>query len=625
MRFDDSLKTVLAADTTSVFGAQAAFRQLVDLAARGRAPADETLISRLRALRDAVPAPVRAASARSLALAQPPAALVRLFAEDEPAIAGAVLRAVPLPAADWSALLPAVGPAGRAVLRQRRDLPGSVRRDLEAFGAVDFTIGFERADADEPADPQAPDPQPDMETAPSAEAALPEPDVGAAAEAPGEAVPFIAAPDPMPEPAIAMVPDPAPAAPGFAPAAAPDFVSVGAIARDLPAVAEAMRLVAVSTPSDPPASDEEPRRGFEVADLVHRIEAFRRERGDGAAAIAPVEPPVRAFGFETDAAGIVVQAEGPARSALIGVDLARGGGLVQVEAAIAGALRRRTGIAEARLVIGGEGEGAGEWRLAADAAFDPATGRFQGLRGIARRPRPDQAPPAEPPPPGAEALRRLVHELRTPASAIAGFAELIETEMLGPVADPQRARAAAVRRDAAGLVEAIEDLELSARIAGGAVDLRPGEIAVAPLLGEAAAPLGALGAERGAVLALDTIEPGLTATADQVAARRLVGRLLAALLAVAEAGERLGVRARRAGDAVEIAITAPRALAGIEGADAEAGGDAPGGAPLLGIGFALRLARALARELGGSLETGAATVLLRLPGGEPEAAQASSR
>ena len=34
-----------------------------------------------------------------------------------------------------------------------------------------------------------------------------------------------------------------------------------------------------------------------------------------------------------------------------------------------------------------------------------------------------------------DSLRQLVHELRTPTNAIAGFAEMIETQMLGPVAD----------------------------------------------------------------------------------------------------------------------------------------------------------------------------------------------
>ena len=51
LRFDDSLKTVLAADTTTAFGARAAFRQLVDLVARGRVPADAMLLGRIADLR----------------------------------------------------------------------------------------------------------------------------------------------------------------------------------------------------------------------------------------------------------------------------------------------------------------------------------------------------------------------------------------------------------------------------------------------------------------------------------------------------------------------------------------------------------------------------------------------
>ena len=73
VRFDDSLKTVLAADVSTAFGARAAFRQLVDLIGRGRAAAEPALVARLRDLRATVPTEVRAAAARRLALADPPA------------------------------------------------------------------------------------------------------------------------------------------------------------------------------------------------------------------------------------------------------------------------------------------------------------------------------------------------------------------------------------------------------------------------------------------------------------------------------------------------------------------------------------------------------------------------
>lgn len=126
MRFDDSLKTVLSADMDSGFGAQSAWRQLVDLMGRGRIAADEPGLARLRMLRQAVPLQVRSASARALAFATPPAPLVGLFAEDAFAVAAPLLRTVTLDADTWIALLPRLSPQGRALLRHRRDLPAAV-------------------------------------------------------------------------------------------------------------------------------------------------------------------------------------------------------------------------------------------------------------------------------------------------------------------------------------------------------------------------------------------------------------------------------------------------------------------------------------------------------------------
>ncbi|MFT3977569.1 MAG: sensor histidine kinase, partial [Sphingomonas bacterium] len=137
MRFDDSLKTVLAADASTPFGAQAAFRQIADLLARGRIAESPEVLDRLRALRGRVPAGVRAATARALALATPSAGLVEVFAEDEQAVAAPVLRAARLSDAEWRALLPVLGPTGRAVLRHRGDLGVDVARALESFGAAE--------------------------------------------------------------------------------------------------------------------------------------------------------------------------------------------------------------------------------------------------------------------------------------------------------------------------------------------------------------------------------------------------------------------------------------------------------------------------------------------------------
>jgi hypothetical protein len=183
LRFDDTLETVLAADLGSPQAAQSAWRQLVDLIGRRRAPADARAMSVLRSIRAHVPVAVRVSSARALEFADPPAPLVRLFAMDELSIALPVLRHARMNSAEWIQLLPELAPAGRAVLRNRRDLGPIVKRALEAFGPIDFVL-------------------PD-ETAKEAAEALPEPVAESppteAVESTGMEAPAEALPEPEPE------------------------------------------------------------------------------------------------------------------------------------------------------------------------------------------------------------------------------------------------------------------------------------------------------------------------------------------------------------------------------------------------------------------------------------------
>ncbi|WP_174292414.1 HAMP domain-containing histidine kinase, partial [Sphingomonas bacterium] len=239
----------------------------------------------------------------------------------------------------------------------------------------------------------------------------------------------------------------------------------------------------------------------------------------------------------------------------------------------------------------------------------------------ARRPRPDEAAePRDQSRAASEALRQLVHELRTPTNAIAGFAELIETQLLGPVALPYRQQAAAIRSHTLALIGAIDDLDTAARIAGHALELRPASVAVEPLVARVLADLAPLARLRGAGIAFS---PGDDhhAQVDDRAAERLIGRLLAALVAAAGQGERLRLKVKtKPAATIAIQIDRPVALAAI-GDEALFAIDAPSdvgaepieGAPLLGTGFALRLARNLAVELGGSLTIGADRLTLRLP------------
>ena len=554
MRFDDSLATVLAADTATGFGAQSAWRQLVDLTGRRRVPDIGAAVERLRGLRDRVPAPVRAASGRALAWGEPPLALVALFAEDELAIAAPVLRTATLNADHWAELLPRLTPACRSVLRHRRDLPDAVVRGLASFGATDFVLGHDKPAV---AAPTAPTHQAEVEAQP-------------------------------PTPRVAP---PVPTAP---------FVTVGEVARALPVVAEAM-----SQTSEAPQ--------FPIADLVARIDAFRRDR--------PIAPPVQApipapehWQFETDALGVIRWVEGIARGPLIGVTLAHGGrqGAAQLDAGAGGALRARAAFRDIRLEVAGDASAAGSWRLAGVPRFDRATGRFTGIAGTGRRPRREES--AAPTASASDSLRQLVHELRTPANAIAGFSELIGTELLGPVPPVYRERAQLIQGQAAGLVSAIDDLDTAARIEGEALDLRPALLDLTPLAIRAVADLQQLATSRRANLTIDA-EGAAFVQADDRAAGRLIDRLLTTVLAVAEPGERLRVQTATKPRSVRLHVTRPRALrVGAEDAllaiDAEAERD---GGPLLGVGFTLRLVRNLAAALGGSLAITPERLTLRLP------------
>ena len=531
MRFDDSLDTVLGADTATPFGAQSLWRQLTDLIGRGRARATPDALARLREIRTQVPATIRAASARNLAFAEPPVALVLLFGEDDPPIAAPVLSTARLAYRDWLAIIPGLPPTSRSLLRHRRDLPAQAVRALESYGASDF--------------------------------ALPRP-------------------------------DPAP----------------------VQADREERATVTPLPANDPAPLD--PTGPFAIAELVARLDAYQRDHGDLNRPPRPAADvlvaPVDHFRFETDATGTIRWVEGAPREPLIGVRL--GAGPARVDGVVSGAFRHRAPFTNARLVVAGQSAVSGDWQMSATPAFERLNGRFTGYRGVARRPRADErADPIRAPRPTAEAFRTLVHELRTPTNAISGFAEMIEAQVLGPAPEPYRERAAVIRNSTRELLDAIDDVDTAARLDQHALALRPGIVALAPLLSQAAADLEPLLQLRGAAIDLDQVAPGLDVSGDEVAIARIVNRLLSLVASASVAGERLTVAADREADVVALVVDRPRAFIAFAGdalftLDSEDQGE---GAALLGAGFALRLARRLAVELGGGLTIGEDRLTLRLP------------
>src|SRR5438128_1361491 len=129
------------------------------------------------------------------------------------------------------------------------------------------------------------------------------------------------------------------------------------------------------------------------------------------------------FRWECGPSGEIAWVDGAPRGALIGRSIARvredDGDRVDEE--VVRAFGMRAPFRDAEMTVSGDGLLAGQWKISGIPAFEPTDGRFAGYRGVALRETP--APPA--PGDGAadfladpDSLRELVHEIKTPLTAI---------------------------------------------------------------------------------------------------------------------------------------------------------------------------------------------------------------
>jgi signal transduction histidine kinase len=387
----------------------------------------------------------------------------------------------------------------------------------------------------------------------------------------------------------------------------------------------------VASASAIPASAQAGDGESQIRELVERIEAYRRHRDEeGPRAPAKPAPAGSAdmFRWEAGSDGTIRWIDGSVRGALIGQTIAAiaGPGQYGVDGQAAGAFEKRAPFRDARFRVPGEGAAAGDWRISGVPFFDPQRGGFMGYRGTARRPRIDETARAiasgvfgtEFP---ADSLRQLIHELRTPLNAIIGFSEMIEGQYLGPAASGYRARAADIMGQARRLLSAVDDLDTAARIETRRLELDDSAVDAVALLCRLHESYEQIAADRGARLELDIALDLPLARVEPAAAERMIARLLAATVGLAEAGETIGatMTSAAAGDRamLRLSLDRPRAIADADEAALLDPGYSPDGdwpaAPVLGLGFALRLVRNLAQAAGGELLIGGARITLDLP------------
>jgi signal transduction histidine kinase len=140
-----------------------------------------------------------------------------------------------------------------------------------------------------------------------------------------------------------------------------------------------------------------------------------------------------------------------------------------------------------------------------------------------------------------EFLAVMSHELRTPLNAIAGYAELIDMGLRGPVTEQQHSDLARLRRSQRYLLALINDLLNLAKIEAGHVDVVLGDVSIAEVM----RGIEALVAPqlRTKALAFDYVgcEPGLMARADVEKVRQVLLNLLSNAIKFTDGGGRISV------------------------------------------------------------------------------------
>ena len=218
-------------------------------------------------------------------------------------------------------------------------------------------------------------------------------------------------------------------------------------------------------------------------------------------------------------------------------------------------------------------------------------------------------------------LATMSHELRTPLNAIAGYAQLIELGVHGPVTDAQSLALSRIQRSQQHLLTLINDVLNFARLEAGRVEFHPRPVPVAALLEELTSFFAPQAEARDITLEVP-VPPAVSVLADADKARQVLLNLLSNAVKFTEPGGRVTVTCD-VGDQL-VAIRVSDTGIGVP-PDAQARIFEPFvqleralSSPKEGTGLGLAISRDLARGLGGELAvasgaTGGAVFTFTLP------------
>ncbi len=611
MFFDDRLATVLRQRSEGEASVRTQYRQLLDILGNhkfgGDTESSHSLIAaawlRMDALAEHIPTNERANMIRERGWRLRSADLTAHLAEGEPEIAAAALERADLSDEDWTAVIPRLPVHARGHLRLRDDLPPETLGLLDQLGVQSRGL-----------------PSPDKAVGAvvgEAEDALDLDEFGGEAEDTDE--PFNFAGSRLFRDGKATSGD----------EAQQDKAQQDEEAKAQDAETASQAPSATRTVPLPSFTDSTESGRSEVSALVERIAQFKRNREEG-----PLDPelsprlplddhlasnrqPVSHFGFAADAAGRIEWAEAGVAPSVIGTRLIapRAIGSRMPETTLERAYRFRQPIVQSEVELAGASVISGVWFVDASPRFTEG-GNFAGYIGRFRRHIPGENAARGPELQEADRIRQLLHELRTPVTAIQGYAEVIQQQLFGPAPHEYRALAASIAADAAHILSGFEELDRLAKLEAGVAELDEGTTDLSELVRRTVAQLTPVLAPR--MAGLNFVRPEdtqLLVALDDFDAESLIWRVLATCGGGCASGEVLECSLAQSGNLAQLTCDIPAQLLDeddIFAADAKPIADNIN-AGLFGAGFALRLARAEARSAGGGLSHDGERLKLLLP------------
>ncbi len=204
-----------------------------------------------------------------------------------------------------------------------------------------------------------------------------------------------------------------------------------------------------------------------------------------------------------------------------------------------------------------------------------------------------------------EFLATMSHELRTPLNAIAGYAELLEIGIHGPVTDPQREAIRRIQRSQRHLLGLINDILNFAKLEAGRVEYRIADVSVRAVIDELELLVAPQMRAKALRFARDECADGRVVRADPEKLQQILVNLFSNAIKFTAAGGAITLRCETAGDRVLIAVEdtgmgiPPDRLEQVFAPFVQV--DRRLNAPHEGTGLGLAISRELARGMGGDV------------------------